>query len=327
MVDKTHRSVIARASRRGPLAALLALSLVGSPAVLVAQESAAERQEALEQLRRDNPVVAMVNDEEIRWVEVVAGLNELPPQYRDRLEEVFPILLERQIDLKLISSAGREDELNEDPQVQQRLRTIEDQLIRELYLERYLAAEMTEERLQEGYETLKQRGDEREEVRARHILVDSEEEAEAIIAELDGGADFAELAERRSQGPSASVGGDLGYFTRERMVPPFAEAAFALQPGSHSAEPVETRFGWHVIKVEDRRQPPLEDFEVMRPQLEQRLQQSLMERLIAELRADADVEVFPEGAYTRPAEDGSAGEQSADEEERPRSFVTPPSSD
>ena len=304
-------------------AAALLLS-IGSVAPLAAQtaDSAAERHDALEQLQRDNPVVAKVNDEEIRWVEVISGLGDLPPEYRDRLEEVFPILLERQIDLKLISDAGRKDDLNDEPVLQQRLRSIEDQLIRELYLERYLEAEMTEERLQEGYETLKERTDEREEVKARHILLASEEEAEAVIAELDGGADFAELAQRRSQGPSASAGGDLGYFTRDRMVPPFAEAAFDLAPGSYSAEPVETRFGWHVIKVEDRRQPPLEDFEVMRPELEQRLRQSLMERLIANLRADADVEVFPENAYTRPAEDNSAGE-----EDRPKSFVDPESND
>jgi peptidyl-prolyl cis-trans isomerase C len=93
-----------------------------------------------------------------------------------------------------------------------------------------------------------------EEISARHILLETEEEAKALITELDAGKDFAELAKEKSTGPSAGNGGDLGYLTKGRMVPEFEAAAFALTPGQYGKEPVKTQFGWHVIKVEERRE-------------------------------------------------------------------------
>jgi peptidyl-prolyl cis-trans isomerase C len=94
-----------------------------------------------------------------------------------------------------------------------------------------------------------------EEISARHILLETEEAAKAVIAELDAGKDFAELAKEKSTGPSAAQGGDLGFFTKGRMVPEFEAAAFdALTPGEYGKEPVKTQFGWHVIKVEERRE-------------------------------------------------------------------------
>src|ERR1700739_5083039 len=94
-----------------------------------------------------------------------------------------------------------------------------------------------------------------EEVHARHILVEGEDEAKAIIEQLKGGADFAKLAKEKSKDPGAAEGGDLGYFTKDQMVPEFAEVAFKLDKGQVS-EPVKTQFGWHIIKVEARRSAP-----------------------------------------------------------------------
>ena len=106
-----------------------------------------------------------------------------------------------------------------------------------------------------------------EEVHARHILVPTEDEAKAILAQLKGGADFATLAKEKSKDPGAAEGGDLGYFTKEQMVPEFSEVAFKLGKGQLS-DPVKTQFGWHIIKVEDKRTRPTPTFEQVKPQIE-----------------------------------------------------------
>jgi peptidyl-prolyl cis-trans isomerase C len=108
-----------------------------------------------------------------------------------------------------------------------------------------------------------------EEISARHILVETEEEAKALITELDAGKDFAELAKEKSTGPSAGQGGDLGFFTKGRMVPEFEAAAFEITPGEYGKEPVKTQFGWHVIKVEERRETAPPAFEEVADQVRQ----------------------------------------------------------
>src|SRR5262249_9671297 len=129
------------------------------------------------------------------------------------------------------------------------------------------------------------------EVHARHILVQSEDEAKAVIKELEAGKPFEQVAAERSKGSSGQNGGGLGYFTEKDMVPEFAQAAFAMKPGEFSKTPVKTQFGWHVIKVEDRRdrQPP--SFEEAKPQLENDLQQELVQALVQDLRKGAKIEM------------------------------------
>ena len=133
-----------------------------------------------------------------------------------------------------------------------------------------------------------------EEVHARHILVATEDEAKAVAEEIAAGADFAETAKARSTGPSGPRGGDLGWFAKGAMVPEFADAAFALKPGEVSA-PVQTQFGWHVIKLEDRRVKPAPTFEEMREELTQQLQTKAAEAAVLAARESAEVE-RPENA-------------------------------
>ena len=111
------------------------------------------------------------------------------------------------------------------------------------------------------------------------------------LAPLDGGADFAELARERSTGPSGPQGGDLGYFTQEQMVPEFAQVAFALEAGTYTNEPVQTQFGWHVIKVEDRRQTEPAPFEEVEEQLREEVSREVINAVIGELRQNATIEV------------------------------------
>lgn len=151
---------------------------------------------------------------------------------------------------------------------------------------------MTDEALRAAYEARKAEPDfAREEVKSRHILVEDGATAAELISELEDGADFAQLAAEHSTGPSGEAGGDLGWFTRDQMVAPFADAAFALEPGEVSAEPVETRFGWHVIKAEDRR-TTVPTFEESRAELEQELGREAVTALLDELRSEAEIERF-----------------------------------
>ena len=142
----------------------------------------------------------------------------------------------------------------------------------------------------------------REEMRARHILVESMEEADALIREIAGGADFAELAQEHSTGPSGPRGGDLGYFTADMMVPAFSKAAEALKAGESSSRPVQTEFGWHIIKVEDKRAAEPLSFEEMRGEIQAQLAEGVYRRIIDELSASAEVEVFGPDGKPLPAE-------------------------
>jgi len=131
------------------------------------------------------------------------------------------------------------------------------------------------------------------EVRASHILVDSEDKAKEIIGLLNKGGDFAALAKKGSNDPgSKDKGGDLGFFPREAMVPEFANAAFALEPGKVTAAPIKTQFGWHVIKVDERRARKAPEFTEVKPQLLQEVQQNKVNDAIAALKAKAKVERF-----------------------------------
>ncbi len=144
----------------------------------------------------------------------------------------------------------------------------------------------TEEEMRALYD--EQTGLAPQEFKARHILVETEEEATALIAELDGGADFVELAKEKSTGPSGPSGGDLGWFTPERMVPEFSNAVAALEDGAYSASPVQSQFGWHVILREDSRQSSPPPFENVGDVLKQQVEQRKLQDYISELRGDTE---------------------------------------
>ncbi len=140
------------------------------------------------------------------------------------------------------------------------------------------------------------------EYKARHILLKTEDEAKAVIKELDGGADFAELAKSKSTGPSKTNGGDLGWFEPERMVAAFSEATVKLDNGSYSKEPVKTQFGWHVIKREDSREVPSPTLESVRAELEKELRSEHMTAYITAIRDKTKIEIQAPAVAPAPAE-------------------------
>ena len=150
-------------------------------------------------------------------------------------------------------------------------------------------AATTDEAMKKVYEEASKQITGEQEVHARHILVESEDDAKAVAAELKKGADFAELAKKKSKDPGASDGGDLGFFTKDQMVPEFSAVAFALEPGKIS-DPVKSQFGWHIIKVEEKRNRQAPAFEQVKPQIETYVTRKAQADYVAKLREAAKIE-------------------------------------
>jgi len=241
----------------------------------------------------DNTVVARVDGTELRLSDVKAAQQNLPPQAQKLpFEQIYPMLLDRLVDGMLIAEAGRKEHLDRDPELQDRLKHYEDRLIQEAYINRAIKDAETEDALNARYQTFLKEKPAREEVHARHILVPTEAEAKSVIAELEKGADFAALAKKYSKDPGAESGGDLGYFGHDDMVKEFADAAFALSPGQYTKTPVKTEFGWHVIKVEDRRAGKPPSFEEAREQLSREIAHEIIDGKLHDLRDAAKIEEF-----------------------------------
>lgn len=238
-------------------------------------------------------MVARVNGAEIHLDDVKAAQQSLPPQAQKvPIAQIYPMLLERMIDGLLVTEAGRNDHLDQSPEVQRRLKQFEDRLIQQAYLEQLVKSAEADDKIKAGYEKLIAQKTATEELHARHILVKTEAEAQSIIAQLDKGADFTTLAKKYSTDPGAASGGDLGYFTKDDMVPAFSGAAFTLKPGQYTKTPVKTQFGWHVILVVDRRVKPPPTLDQAREQIARTLARDAVEAKVKDLRAEAKIQAY-----------------------------------
>ncbi len=241
----------------------------------------------------EDPVVARVGGAEVRLSEVVEAQRSLPEQYRAMsLSMIFPQLLEQVIDVKLVSIEGRKANLQDDQVVRQRMARFEDRLIYEVYLNRYFDGIVTEAALRERYQAFVEANPPRDEIKARHILVGTEEEARTVIERIAGGAAFEDVAKDVSTDGTALRGGDLGYFVRGAMVAEFSEAAFKLKAGEMTEAPVQTQFGWHVIRVDDRRLAAPPTFEKDRVQLSNEMARQAVTELTESLRERVTIERF-----------------------------------
>jgi peptidyl-prolyl cis-trans isomerase C len=258
----------------------------------------------------ENPLIAKVNGEEVRLSDVAATAAEvLPPEMRSMppamLLQMLPPEISRQIVERTITeralvAAARAAGLDRDEEVRQRIRRAEEQELTQALLSREVGATVTEAAIRARYDQEAARRTGEEEVHARHILVQTETEARAALAEVGRGEDFAAVARRRSSGPGAQEGGDLGFFKRSDMVPEFATAAFALQAGQVSQAPVRTPFGWHIIKVEERRTAPVPPFEEARQQVQRKMLEEGVDGVVRRIRAGAQVERFDQPPAPTP---------------------------
>lgn len=241
-----------------------------------------------------DPIVARVNGQPVRLSELEIAQQALPQQYRNMpLQAVFAALLDRIIDSKLVVADGRKNKITDDPTFKKRMAFVEEQVIQDFWLQREIARKVTPEMMRQRYtERLKSIPAE-EEVHAKHILVATEDEAKALIAELKKGGSFEKLAKEKSTDKaSGAEGGDLGWFKKTDMVKEFADSAFALKKGELTPTPVKTQFGFHVILVEDRRQAPPPSFEEMAEQLREELARETVSTMLDQLRANAKIEKF-----------------------------------
>lgn len=238
----------------------------------------------------DNPVLAKVNGSEIRASDVALAEEELGQSLAQmdpatRKENVLAFL----IDMKIVSKAAEDKKVENNEEFKKRLTFTRNRLLMDSLLATEGKAATTDEAMKKVYEEATKQITGEQEVHARHILVESEDEAKAIKAELDKGADFAELAKKKSKDPGASDGGDLGFFTKEQMVPEFSAVAFAMEPGKIS-DPVKSQFGWHIIKVEEKRSRKAPEFEQVKAQIETYVTRKAQADYVAKLREAAKVE-------------------------------------
>ena len=244
-------------------------------------------------LSQSDPVVAKVNGMEIResdltMAEEDVGQNPQTQQLTGDAKRDYLVFYVA--DVMLVAKAAEGKKVGDQKEFKSRLAFIRNKLLMETLLQQEGKAALTDAAMKKVYDdAVKQMGAEQE-MRARHILVPTEDEAKAVLAEIKKGADFAELAKQKSKDPGAAAeGGDLGYFGKEQMVPEFAETAFKMDKGQMS-DPVKTQFGWHIIKVEDKRAKPVPEFTQVKEQVETYVVRKAQADYIHKLQEGAEIE-------------------------------------
>src|SRR5579863_4108481 len=277
LLQRTPSMAFTRLLVRCALGALAGAALLSAPAATVrAQDS--------------DRVIARVNgvdihESEIAYAEEEIGSNipNMPP------EQKRDYLITYLADVVLLSQAADQQKLGDRPDVKRQLAFDHNRLLMEALLQGVGHAAVSAEAEHKVYDDAVKQMTNEQEVRARHILVPTEEEAKAILAELKKGADFATLAKEKSKDPGAAEGGDLGFFSKEQMVPEFAEVAFKLDKGQIS-DPVKTQFGWHIIQVEDKRTKPTPTFEQVKAQIDNYIAHRAQSEMVEKLRSASNVE-------------------------------------
>lgn len=274
------------------------------------------------EVKPGNPVVAKVDGNDItrvdvfRFIKMMPGnIQQLPPQ------AVYPLALEQVINTRLVQNKAEDADLENDPEVQQQLAMAKQQIVRSVYVQRALDKEISDSDLKAKYDETVGKTPAVEEIKAAHILVDSEAKAKDIIAKLGTGEDFGKLASENSADPgNKDKGGDLGWFAKQDMVPEFSDAAFKLGKGEVSKEPVKTQFGYHVIKVEDKRERPKPTFEETKQMLQAEVRREKLENMLDGWRKSAQIEKYDingEPVKEEPQVSPSAGEPATGAESTP----------
>jgi len=264
-------------------------------------------------------VLATVNGQPITQGEVDQASNDLDPQFSRLPDEQRRLAaLAAIIDIKALAAQGKADKLDQSEEFKQRMGFLEDRALHNEYFKKEIVDKISDADVRARYDKEIAAIPPQNEVHARHILVKTKEEAEAIIKKLDGGAKFEDLAKENSTDGSAANGGDLGYFGPGQMVPEFEKAAFALEPGSYTKEPVKTQFGYHVIKVEDKRtqQPPA--FDQVKDQVRSIIMRERYVDLVKKLRGELKVTYADPAIEKAMKQANGEGEETAPAEAAPK---------
>jgi peptidyl-prolyl cis-trans isomerase C len=246
-------------------------------------------------LAADDPVVAKVGKLEIHQSELDLAIQNLDPQLAQLPDEQKKVAaLSGAIDVKLLAGGALAEGIKDTEDFKKRMAYIGDRELHNAYFRKHVVEATTPEEVKARYDKEIAGLPKQEEVHARHILVKTEDEAKAVIADLDKGKDFAAIAKEKSQDSNKDDGGDLGWFGPGRMVPEFEEAAFALEKGAYTKTPVKTQFGFHVIKVEEKRAAPPPPFEQVQDQVKQLVMRDKYVALIDKAKADQKIEITDE---------------------------------
>jgi peptidyl-prolyl cis-trans isomerase C len=278
-------------TKTGPRFGLASAAVAGCLAIALFAGSPVRADDA-------NPVLAKVNGSEIHQSDMAIAEEELGPS----LEKMDPAtkqenLLAFLIDMKLVAKAAEDKKVEDSDEFKRRLAFARNRLLMDSLLANEGKAATTDDAMKKVYDDAAKQITGEQEVHARHILVETEDEAKAVEAELKKGADFAELAKKKSKDPGASDGGDLGFFTKDQMVPEFSAVAFSLEPGKIS-DPVKSQFGWHIIKVEEKRNRKAPDFDQVKGQIETYVTRKAQADYVAKLRESAKIERMDQAANT-----------------------------
>ena len=243
--------------------------------------------------RAEDKVFAKVDGQPVTQADVAALTPALGSQLAQLPEDKrLDAVVRRIVDMRLIAAAAAKGGLDQSPSFKARMEQVRTQLLVSEYVKSKVEAEVTDAMVKARYDKDAASFDPPEEMRARHILVKTEDEAKAILADLAKGGDFAKIAEEKSQDPgSAKAGGDLGFFAVGDMVPEFETAAAALKPGEITKAPVKTQFGFHVIKLEEKRKQPIPELDQVKDQVRQAVVGDLFTEKLDALKKAAKIEI------------------------------------
>lgn len=255
----------------------------------------AQQQRLVEKLRRPKKkvvldAVAVVDGEAIEMAEIKEMLNDMPQLEELSFETIYPNLLEMLVNNKVVMQGAKKAGVLDRPEIKKQLRLAREQIVGQTYLDELLRSHTTEEELREVYNREVKNFRREEEIHARHILVKTEKEAQDLIVQLKAGADFADLADKKSLDENTE-GGDLGYFTKAMMIPEFGDAVFDMKKGQLSA-PIKTPFGWHVVLVEDKRLANPPAFDEVRDDIERAVMETKLKQVLEEERAKLNVQIL-----------------------------------
>lgn len=286
------------------------------PSILRAGAAAAVIALAAATAARAETVVATINGEPVTETDLSVAIADLDQQFAQLPEEQRrAAALSAIIEIRLLAAEAEEKGLGEGDEFGRRMALLRQRALHSAYIDNEVASKVTDEAVRARYDQEVASATPAEEVRARHIIVATQEEAAAIIAELDAGGDFEEIAKEKSTDGAAAQGGDLGYFGPGRMVPEFEQAAFAMEVGSYSKEPIQTQFGWHVLKVEDKRsqQPPA--FDQVSGQFRAAMLREAYVEAVGALHEAAEIEITDPGLKAALEPAGEEGHENHEHQE------------
>jgi peptidyl-prolyl cis-trans isomerase C len=224
-----------------------------------------------------------------------AQMQQLPP------DQLFPLLVNQLIDRQALLVAAKQTTLASNPKIQAAMQEAANEKLENAYVQQQISPAITDAAVQTAYQQNYAGKPGPAQVDARHILVKTQAQAQSIIDQLNHGANFAALATKYSIDPGAKNGGELGWFSQDQMVPAFANAAFALQPGQYTKTPVQSQFGWHVILCEGKRTAPAPAFADVKDQIRQNLADAAIKSTLDAARAKVKIQLYnPDGTPSTP---------------------------